>query len=358
MVPRRFIVAQRLAQCMHPALPSGLHLKALETYDLIFRCIGTDRLVQELSIYSNGLFPLLSHAAINVKPALLDIYLTHFVPLGPRLRPALDGFLVAVLPGLEENSEFHQITENLLKQICDGVSRDYFYGALWRCVLNNPSVRLPAVSFIISQFNKKKGLEEQIYIMGTNPDTICTGICTTLLDPNVLVQRGILDLLILCFPVHNTQVNREDMISIMTTAVTVLLRRDISLNRRLLSWLLGMETSTSHLAAIVKDKKVSSSAQTSPAQTAYPPTSSSSSSSTSTPSSSSSGSKSRRRRELYFEHYSKHFVTEAFTLCLTVSRTPIKSLKRKIITQTYFYSFLPTMTIIKVVCSNNRIHPT
>lgn len=92
---------------MHPALPSGVHLKALETYDIIFKCIGSNRLSQELFIYSAGLFPLLGNAAMNVKPPLLTIYETHFVPLGEKLRPGLNGFLIGVLPGLEEGSDYY-----------------------------------------------------------------------------------------------------------------------------------------------------------------------------------------------------------------------------------------------------------
>lgn len=52
-----------------------------------------------------GLFPLLGHAAMNVRPSLLTVYETHFVPLGERLRPGLNGFLSGVLPGLEEGSD-------------------------------------------------------------------------------------------------------------------------------------------------------------------------------------------------------------------------------------------------------------
>lgn len=266
------MVGQRLAQCMHPALPSGVHLKALETYDLIFRCIGTDRLVQELSVYSNGLFPLLSHAAINVKPALLDVYQVHFVPLGYRLRPALEGFIIAVLPGLEEGSEHHDTTQNLLKEVSEGVTKDYFYTALWRCILNNASVRLAGVSFAISQFNKKKSLEDQAFIMGTNRETFVNGICSSLLDPNVLVQRAILDLLIAAFPLHS-KILKEDMVSVITAALTVLLRRDISLNRRLFSWFRN-------------------SLDANPA-------------------------KPSRKGDYYFEKYSKNLVSQAFVLCLT-----------------------------------------
>ena len=53
-----------------------------------------------------GLFPLFGHAAMNVRPALLTIYETHFVPLGRRLRPGLRGFLSGILPGLDEGSDY------------------------------------------------------------------------------------------------------------------------------------------------------------------------------------------------------------------------------------------------------------
>lgn len=59
VIPRRIKISKRLAQCMHPALPSGVHLKALETYDIIFKCMGTNRLSHELFIYSAGkLYPI------------------------------------------------------------------------------------------------------------------------------------------------------------------------------------------------------------------------------------------------------------------------------------------------------------
>ena len=42
---------------------------------------------------------------MQVKPHLLDIYEQYFLPLGPGLLPALQGFLLALLPGIEEGSE-------------------------------------------------------------------------------------------------------------------------------------------------------------------------------------------------------------------------------------------------------------
>lgn len=95
-----------MAQCLHPALPAGVHMKALETYDIIFKTIGTRHLAEDLFIYCFGLFPLMGYAAMNIKPALLSLYETHLVSLGKALRPALSGLLLGLLPGLEEGSEF------------------------------------------------------------------------------------------------------------------------------------------------------------------------------------------------------------------------------------------------------------
>lgn len=66
VIPRRIKISKRLAQCMHPALPSGVHLKALETYDIIFKCMGTNRLSHELFIYSAG--------KINIKQLIFQLH--------------------------------------------------------------------------------------------------------------------------------------------------------------------------------------------------------------------------------------------------------------------------------------------
>ncbi|XP_031783167.1 protein dopey-1 homolog isoform X3 [Nasonia vitripennis] len=247
VIPRRIKISKRLAQCMHPALPSGVHLKALETYDIIFKCMGTNRLSHELFIYSAGLFPLLGNAAMNVRPLLLTVYETHFVPLGERLRPALSGFLSGVLPGLEEGSDHFDRTNSLLEKVCEGVGPAHFYACLWDCLASNSGIRLPAISFALTHFNKKWPMEDQLYIMGTNVDIMVAALCAGVQDSSVLVQRSALDLLLVGFPVHNSQLSRNDMVNILTAALTTILRRDMSLNRRLFAWLLGTEVNTSIL---------------------------------------------------------------------------------------------------------------
>ena len=103
-IPRKLIVAKRLAQCLNPALPSGVHQRALDVYSYILSTIGTEGLRRELVIWSSGLFPFFQFATTSVRPMLLTLYETHYLPLGEGLRPALKAFILALLPGLEEET--------------------------------------------------------------------------------------------------------------------------------------------------------------------------------------------------------------------------------------------------------------
>lgn len=56
---------------------------------------------------SCGLFPLLAHAAMSVRPVLLGLYEKYFLPLQRLLLPSLQAFVIGLLPGLEEGSEIY-----------------------------------------------------------------------------------------------------------------------------------------------------------------------------------------------------------------------------------------------------------
>ncbi|KDN49150.1 hypothetical protein RSAG8_02503, partial [Rhizoctonia solani AG-8 WAC10335] len=103
-IPRKLVVAKRLAQCLNPALPNGVHQRALDVYAHLLAVLGLDGLKHDLLLWSSGLFPFFEYAATSVKPALLNLYDTHFLPLGNSLRPATRALILALLPGLEEEA--------------------------------------------------------------------------------------------------------------------------------------------------------------------------------------------------------------------------------------------------------------
>ncbi|PIK57008.1 putative protein dopey-1 [Apostichopus japonicus] len=253
-IPKRLVIGKRLAQCTHPALPSGVHLKALETYALIFRTIGPKQLCHDMFIYSAGIFPLLSYAAMPVKPKLLGLYEEHYLPLGEHLRPALTGLLQGILPGLEEGSEHSERTNNLLVQLCAGMVKSNFYSALWESVLTSPTVRLPAINFVLSQIDNKTPMSEQKYLFGSDTQLLVKSVCAALFDTVVLVQRSTLDLVLVCFPLCSASItlSHDQLTELVTATLNTLLRRDMSLNRRLFTWLLGDHDAGGYKAAAPK----------------------------------------------------------------------------------------------------------
>ncbi|XP_071783130.1 protein DOP1B [Centroberyx gerrardi] len=249
LLPKRLIIGKRLAQCLHPALPSGVHLKALETYEVIFKIIGTKWLAKDLFIYSSGLFPLLGHAAMAVKPVLLALYERYYLPLQKALLPSLQAFITGLLPGLEEGLEVYDRTDALLLKLSLLVGQQVFYGALWGSVLVSPLVRLPASLFIVTHFDRTASPRQQTHMLGYDHRLVVKSVCLSLQDSNVLVQRNMLEILLYFFPFAtcldpeeaSINMSSEDMVTVVSAASLTLLRRDMSLNRRLYAWLLGTD---------------------------------------------------------------------------------------------------------------------
>uniref|UniRef100_A0A7M4FBB2 DOP1 leucine zipper like protein B n=1 Tax=Crocodylus porosus TaxID=8502 RepID=A0A7M4FBB2_CROPO len=248
LLPRRLIISKRLSQCLHPALPSGVHLKALETYEIIFKIIGTKWLAKDLFLYSSGLFPLLANAAMSVRPVLLGLYEKYFLPLQRSLLPSLQAFITGLLPGLEEGSEIYDRTDALLVKLSLLIGKEMFYAALWGSVLASPSVRLPASLFVVNHINRELSGKQQKHMLGTDYKLTVKALCVAVLDSNVLVQRNTLEVVLFFFPFYTLDCNesavpllRSDIVHILSAATHTLLRRDMSLNRRLYAWLLGSD---------------------------------------------------------------------------------------------------------------------
>ena len=74
-------------------------------YNYIFSVIGKDGLSRDLPLYFPGLASTLSFASLSVRDPYLGILERHFLSLDPRaLRPAMRSIILALLPGLEEET--------------------------------------------------------------------------------------------------------------------------------------------------------------------------------------------------------------------------------------------------------------
>ncbi|KAJ3063956.1 hypothetical protein HK102_008342, partial [Quaeritorhiza haematococci] len=239
VIPRKLVISKRLAQCLNPALPAGVHQKTLEAYGVIFENIGPAQLAEDLPLYSYGLFPFFQNAAMSVKPILLSLYEKYYLPLGVKLKPCLKGLILALLPGLEEEgNEFFERVLNMLDALSKSVGQGYFFHCLWLNLISVSHHRGAALNYLLRRMPKLSSLEDVAVVLGDDTSLLARALVATLGDKQLLVQRGALELLLVHFPLRQQLFRVEDLEMLIRAGICVVLRKDMSLNRRLYSWLL------------------------------------------------------------------------------------------------------------------------
>ncbi|ORY25817.1 Dopey, N-terminal-domain-containing protein [Naematelia encephala] len=237
-IPRKLVVAKRLAQCLNPALPSGVHQRALDVYAYIFSMIGAEGLKRDLLIWSSGLFPFFQFAATSVRPILISIYDAYYLPLGEDLRPATKALMLALLPGMEEETgDFFDKILALLSRLCDAVSAPFFYQNMFLVLISTPSTRLAALNFLARKLPKppESGIDHGMMIRG---------VAAVLEDENALVRRSGLDMLLRLLRLDGEIMrgaDEKDRDLLFRATTDVVLQRDLSLSRRVYTWLLGSD---------------------------------------------------------------------------------------------------------------------
>ncbi|EME77850.1 uncharacterized protein MYCFIDRAFT_33802 [Pseudocercospora fijiensis CIRAD86] len=273
LLPHSSAIATRLAQCLNPALPAGVHQKSLDVYSYIFDTFGTDFIAAHLREFLPGLTPVLSFASLAVRPLLYHLFQSHVVHLPTSdLRPALRSIILGLLPALEEGQgeDFERafaILNTLQTRFAptaeDAVaSRDsdgYFWQCLFLAVVTSPSRRQGSLKYLARQLptfarsaaaaagqeSKTRLSREAECIVAPEPGLLIRCFVCALSDSQILVQRDFLDLMVANLPLDSVvlqeKVVSEDLDRLVLAAIQVILRRDMSLNRRLWSWFLGPE---------------------------------------------------------------------------------------------------------------------
>ncbi|KAI7822798.1 Dopey, N-terminal-domain-containing protein [Kickxella alabastrina] len=250
VVPHKETVAKRLAQSLNPALPTGVHQKALSIYEQIARQIGSDQLAADLSLYAYGLFPFMRNSSLMTKSQLLDIFEEFFIPLGSSLRPCMKSFIVGVLPGLEEGTvEIFNRVMQLLDKLRDTVDAAFFFETMFLVMITNAEQRESALKYLAQRlpvFTKKEDIAP---VCGEDSSLMARALAATLTDSKTLVLRAALDLLMTRFPLRTNIFDSRDLVLLLKHAAEVVLKKDMSLNRRLYTWLLGPNETDAEQAA-------------------------------------------------------------------------------------------------------------
>lgn len=176
---------------------------------------------------------------MQIRPKIIDLFNTFYLPLGENLLPCLTGFVMALVPGLEEtNSEFYRSIVKLLEQVKAKVGAENLYHSLWKTISLNPSVRIGAINFMMETLPKGSNIERAQFMPNTST-LVLNAMIRAIDDPVVLVQRSVLDLLLTHFRLGDQIFNVDENAALMKKALLMLLRREASLNRRVYTWMLG-----------------------------------------------------------------------------------------------------------------------
>lgn len=114
---------------------------------------------------------------------------------------------------------------------------------MWLVMISNPSLRPPALNYLLRKLPKIMDREAVAVVLGgkENVSLMARAFASTLNDHQLLVQRGMLELLVQNFMLKSRMVPHDDLVMMMRAALGIVLRKDMSLNRRLYAWLLGGE---------------------------------------------------------------------------------------------------------------------
>lgn len=318
-IPKDFEISKTLSKCLSPKLPSGVHRKGLEVYSVIFDILGETNLGNDINIWLPGLLPLMPYASITVKPEILGLFSEYIATLDQSIiRVILKSVLLSLLSGLDDTtSESFGPTIELIDSFKTHLKDDsHFWQCLFLCIITSPDKRTGAMEWCIKKlpsftviqeegetqqsqishssestttittttgatsalnstdiWNNKhekekilKGLSEDAKAcVSPEPGLLIRAFAEGLNDENVFVQRGFFDLLIsrlhLNSPVLQVLTPNGDKELLILAASRTVLRKDMSINRRLWNWLLGPETETlpskSHRSSLSIEKSES-----------------------------------------------------------------------------------------------------
>jgi hypothetical protein len=237
----------------------------------------------------------LTFASLTVRPLFLSLVEGYIVDLEPwAIRPALKAILLALLPGLEEETsdDFEPTLRiiNKLRHVSGqletqrtseaGASGQYFWQCLFLASITNSSRRLGVLAYLNRYLPKLGIADRRLSTVDSNdmkdipaeilaaadsvilpePGLLIRCFASGLSDEQLLVQRNFLDLLVTHLPLNSpilqSRIADNDLRTLIVAAVGVVTRRDMSLNRRLWAWFLGPEPATERHST--DDRKFSS----------------------------------------------------------------------------------------------------
>jgi len=300
-------LAKRLAQCLSPDF-NVIHKTTLEIYKMIFatelekRIEGMpkeDEFKEEesdsirdnskffgdgLGVFLSGLFGFYQFAAFEVKEKFLDIVEEQILKLVKELHVCLSGFMVCMLPALDDQSEaIVRKVEEILNKTEIIVGTRMFYGTIWMTLMRSSRTRIGAYKYIEKAIPKNlegcarkkihpikmimKCFNKQLYIKCSSGSEVLqdekerinkieandyyyfyypsknklviNSLIASMMDPSYYVNRMTLDFINSHLGIHSEILTIDENSVLVEAALNLITRKDFACLKKFSNWLLS-----------------------------------------------------------------------------------------------------------------------
>ena len=252
----KLLLAKRLAQCLNPECPSGVHDVVLDIYYLILHnnvFHNETCLMDNLGIYACGLFPFYPYASINNKTKFIDkIIYGCFLCFRPdELVLCLPGLLTSLIQGLDDNNDNTKVKiyltfNDIIKKVGDNV----FYGIYWTLILRNKLLRASGTKFLLEKiikydkYQKLSDKEKEEVINNELPNintVVVNALCQVIEEKEIPTVRTGMDFIITRLPLSksNNLITDNAKITLLISIFKLFIRNEPSTIRRLKNLILG-----------------------------------------------------------------------------------------------------------------------
>ena len=269
----KHMLAKRLAQCLNPEFPNGVHEVVLDVYKTLITNIMVKQdmqLMDNLALYTSGLFPFFSHASLpNKNKFLKEIVSENLLSINPdELTMCFPGLLASLIPGLDDNNE--STTKLIFQAFEDFITKlnnkQTFFGSYWTLLLRNKHLRSSGMKYLIentikySELRKKPIDEQKTIIENYYPNintTVVNALCEIIKDQEIPTVRNGMDFILTRFPLakENDIINDNAKINLIKNVLRLLVKNETSIIRRLNNWVLGIDNQIDHVNYKSEDMK-------------------------------------------------------------------------------------------------------
>ena len=248
--PEKYLLYKRLAQCLNPNLPPGLHYNTLRIYEsMLIKIFSTEQSMSDnIPMISAGIFPFFEYASPQTKPLVIDLIQTYYLKLGPQLTLCLSGMVSSLLTGLEDLTNI-DVSNKLFKLLDDiaAMGQKPLFTAIWQALLKTPRAKIGALAFLNKRLQKLDKKESDLI---PSKELVVNALIAGLRDTEVLIKRPTLDVIKSFFPLNCPILTNTYQSRLMSEVLELLAAKDFTINRRVWEWL-GLHDTSTDIVAVV-----------------------------------------------------------------------------------------------------------